>query len=292
MTTHGIALQAAVCHADNLVAAFARYARYRGLWQAGMPMFRVAKSPLGPMLALADALRCGNYEPGSPATFAIHRGDGTERTLSVYPIRDRIAQRALLNVLQARTDAAMSPHSYGFRPGRGVGMAVAAVRAWLDRGYLWVVDADISRCFDSIPRRRLLDAVAWRTGDDDAASWVARLMGWKSAADLNAIGIPQGAVLSPWLCNVYLWSLDDALQAAGVPLVRYADDFVAMQASESTARSALGLCRTILEGIGLRLHPVKTSLLRVVNPLVFLGARIEPRRLLGAPVAMGDLACC
>lgn len=230
-------------------------------------MEEVAASPVEPMLELAGALR-RDYCPHSPMVLRIAKGDGSQRELSVYPVRDRVAQRAALQVLQAETDGAMADGSYGFRPGRGVNQAVAAVRQWIDDGYLWVVDADIERCFDSIPRAPLLEAVRVRAGTD-AAKLIQRLMGWEHT--IGGVGIPQGAPLSPWLCNVYLWSLDEALAEARIPLARYADDFVAMAPTEVAANATLALCRETLEQLRLRLHPKKTRLLSANTPFQFLG---------------------
>lgn len=256
-----------VCHSANLATAFRRYRRYRGTWSRGIPMAEAEADPVERMLALAEDLH-GDYCPHPPAVLRIAKCDGSQRELSVYPVRDRVAQRAALQVLQAETDPAMADCSYGFRPGRGVNQAVAAVRQWIDDGYLWVVDADIERCFDSIPREPLLEAVAARAGAD-AAMLVQRLMGWKQTK--GETGIPQGAPLSPWLCNVYLWSLDEALAEARIPLARYADDFVAMAPAEVAANAALALCRETLGRLRLRLHPVKTRLLSANAPFRFLG---------------------
>jgi RNA-directed DNA polymerase len=280
-----------VCQGHNLAAAFARYRSFRGLWAPGMPMSKVAAAPVGPMLELAEQLRSRCYRPLPPFQVPVTKADGSRRQLNVYMLRDRVAQRAALDVLQERTDPAMAPFSFGFRPGRGVAKALQAVQFWLDRGFLWVVDADIERCFDSIPRRLLLDEVTRRVSDVEAARLIADLFGWGPEAD--GVGIAQGAVISPWLCNIYLWQLDDAMTQAHFPFVRYADDCVALLSGEGVAQQALQLCRDTLDVIHLKLHPLKTRLHFARRPFTFLGQQLAMRPLLPlfTDIGKGELQC-
>lgn len=222
------------------------------------------------MLELAEDLRTGRYRPHPPLKVPIAKADGGHREIAVYRLRDRVAQRAVLEVLQRRTDAAMSPGSFGYRPGRGVAAALACTRSWLDRGLAWVADTDVERCFDSIPRRRLLEEVGRRVNDPVAAEFVAQCMGWDEAA-LDAAGIPQGACLAPWLCNVYLWRLDERIGEACIPLVRYADDLVLLAATRPAAQRALALCEATLRALRLRLNPLKTRIFHAATPFRFLG---------------------
>jgi RNA-directed DNA polymerase len=275
-----LALRDAICQSANLGNAFGRYRRYRGLWAPGVPMSVVAKAPVLPMLELAEELRYGRYRPSAPHEFSVAKANGEVRVLKVFSIRDRVAQRALLQVLQARPDPGMSPCSFGYRPGRGVMQALARVRALLDQGLSWVVDADIEHCFDTIPRKPLLEEVTRRVGTPEAAGLVARWMGWEGAGQRDQTGIPQGAVLSPWLCNVYLWRLDDAMQAERVPMVRFADDFVLLTAGRHHAETLRRCCAQVVRRMRLRLHPLKTAVVDASHSFRFLGQRLAPTRLL------------
>ena len=274
-----LALRKAVCQSENLSMAFSRFARFRGLWASGMPMNAVTASPILPILRLAEELRDGDYRPHSPHIVPITKADGGRRDLRVYMIRDRVAQRALLQVLQTRTDQAMSPFSYGYRPRRRVDDAVARVCAFLDGGLTWVVDADIERCFDSIPRSPLLDAVASRVGDAAAAQLVAECLGWSDAQQRMQVGIPQGSVLAPWLCNIYMWSLDDHMSKCRTVIVRFADDFLLMAATRRLAEAAKDECSRILDTLQLRLHPVKTTIVEPGQQFKFLGRWMNTLRL-------------
>ena len=99
---------------------------------------------------------------------------------------------------------------------------------------------------------------------------MAQCSGWHTAADLEQTGIPQGSVLSPWLCNVYLWRLDDAMQTAGAANVRFADDFVLLSFSRRRAEDPT-FCAEVVRQLRLRLHPLKTSIIEATAPFRFLG---------------------
>lgn len=284
-----LSLRSALCQSENLGGAYARYGRYCGLWAPGVPMFAVAGSPVVPMLDLAEALRTGAYRPSLPHTFSIAKANGEQRELRVYAIRDRVAQRALLQVLQARTDPQMSPCSFGYRPGRGVPGALARVRAYLSDGLSWVVDADVEHCFDAIPRGPLLAEVTRRLGTAEAAELVAQCLGWETPEACDGVGIPQGSVLAPWLCNVYLWRLDDAMQAERAAMVRFADDFVLLTAARDRAEALRSRCAEVMERLRLRLHPLKTSIRDASRrPFRFLGQWLRTVPLLPAPPALAS----
>ena len=278
-------LRDALCDAVNLGTAYERYRRYRGLWAPRQPMWKIAAAPVTPMLALAEELRRGSFKPYRPGRLFIAKANGEQRELGVFMIRDRVAQRAVLQVLQPRTEPAMSPYSFGFRPGRGVAGALGCARGFLNGGLTWVVDADIEHCFDRIPRDLLLRQVARRL-DEAAADLVAQVMGWVSEEARSQVGIPQGAVLSPWLCNIYLWQLDDAIRERGAVMVRFADDFVILTPSAPAAERLRACCAEVLERMQLRLHPVKTAIVQATAPFRFLGQWLSPTPLLGHRPAM------
>jgi group II intron reverse transcriptase/maturase len=239
-------------------------------------MSAVAAAPAREILKLAEELRENHYKPYPPRIIPIAKADGGRRDIAVYMLRDRVAQRAFMQVLAERTDSAMSPTSFGYRPGRSVATALACVRSYLDAGYAWVGDADIERCFDSIPRSALLREVARRMQDDSAPELIARFLDWNRAARRHGVGIPQGSSLAPWLCNIYLWQLDDQMSTASVPMVRYADDFVLFARAREEVEKALSICAATLEGMGLRLHPIKTRVLGALASFCFLGTSLSP----------------
>lgn len=106
------------------------------------------------LLDLADEVRGGAYQPGRPRRVTVPIG-GKPRTLSIFPVRDRILQRATLDILSPRVDRHFLRCSFGYRPGRSLQDSVERVVHLRDRGLVWVVDADIRRCFESLDHHLL-----------------------------------------------------------------------------------------------------------------------------------------
>jgi RNA-directed DNA polymerase len=261
---------------EVLAGAYARLGRRPGLWAPGVPMSKVRMAPVGPMLRLAEELRQGRYLALPPTQVPIAKADGTQRMLSVFGLRDRLVQRALLDIVQPVSEPRFHDASFGFRPGRGVAKAVTQAQLLVDTGYRWLVDADIRRCFDSIPRRPLLDAVGCFLDDADAPMLVARCLGWQNEGlARDARGIPQGACLSPWLCNVFLHRFDEESARSEVPLVRYADDFLLFATARSAAMTLMKRCGRWLSILGLRLHPDKSRVVDAREPVRFLGKVVQ-----------------
>jgi RNA-directed DNA polymerase len=196
--------------------------------------------------------------------------------LGVPAVRDRIVQQAVLQVLQPIFEPWFSHRSHGFRPGRGTRTALEVVDRAVQYGYEWVVDADIEQFFDSVDHdllnRQLNTVIADGSVLDLIQAFLKSgvLVGGSEIA-ATEVGTPQGGPLSPLLANVYLHPLDQALEADGFGLVRYADDFVIFARSRERAEQALGVVRTTLQGLRLRLHPEKTRVVRLDAGFDFLG---------------------
>jgi RNA-directed DNA polymerase len=217
---------------------------------------------------LAQQLQDGNYRPRPVRRVTIpKRNGGGQRHLGVPVVRDRVVQAATKAVLEPIFEADFLDCSYGFRPGRSAHQALDAVQKEVNKGRVWVVDADIANCFDSIGREVLLDALRERISDRRV---LRLIVGWLKAGVLAdrvllhpESGTPQGGVLSPLLCNVVLHRLDRQWQAKcrrlGV-MVRYADDLVILCPTEERAEAALAALETILASLGLELAQAKTRL--------------------------------
>lgn len=203
-------------------------------------------------------------------------GKKGRRPLGIPAVRDRVVQAAVVNVLEPIFEAEFLDCSFGYRPGRSQHQALDRVSQALAQGATWVVDADIRGCFDQIPQDPLLDAVAQRVAD---GTLLALLRAFLQAGVLEGqdfqpteTGTPQGAVLSPLLCNIYLHRLDQALTAQGFTLVRYADDFVVLCHSQAEAEAALAALRAVLAELGLTLSEEKTRIVQVEEAsFTFLG---------------------
>src|SRR4029450_234572 len=202
---------------------------------------------------------------------------GGERPLGIPTIRDRVVQTAAKLVLEPIFEADFEDNVYGYRPVRGAVDAVKEVRRLIGRGYTDVVDADLSRYFDSIPHDELLKSVGRRSVDRHVLRliklWLKapieerhdsdgtrRIGGGKS----NTRGTPQGGVASPLLANIYMnrflkyWRRTGCGQAFRAHVIAYADDFVIL--SRGYAAEGLAWTRRAMTRLGLTLNEAKTSL--------------------------------
>jgi RNA-directed DNA polymerase len=192
-----------------------------------------------------------------------------------------VVQAALLNVLEPIFERDFAEQSYGFRPNRGCKDALRRITELLERGYNWVVDADLKSYFDTIPHDRLIERVEEKVADGTV---IATLEGYLKQDVMDAMGqwapeggAPQGAVISPLLSNIYLDPLDHEMARQGTEMVRYADDFVILCRNQAEAEEALELVRQWTAHAGLQLHPGKTRIVDATQKggFDFLGYHFE-----------------
>lgn len=204
--------------------------------------------------------------------------------VGVPTVRDRIAQRACLNVLLPLLDPHLEECSYAYRPGRSIADALRQIENWRNRGHEHLLESDIESCFDSIDRELLLDALARYVPEARLLELVRRWLEcgtlWTRETDAEphdtlplvaSCGIPQGSALSPLLCNLFLDDFDEAVLRQHFKLARYADDFVIVTTREERAEAALQVTRDALGELGLRLHPGKTRLTTFEAGFRYLG---------------------
>ena len=267
-----------ICREDILLHAY-RLARVNAGAPGvdGMTFAQIEKQGLEAWLAgLRMELVSKTYRPDPVRRAMIPKANGGERPLGIPTIRDRVIQTAAKIVIEPIFEADFEDNAYGYRPARGAVDAVKEVHRHLCRGYADVVDADLSKYFDTIPHSELMKSVARRVVDRNVlrlikmwlrapieerdADGIRRMIGGKG----NTRGTPQGGVASPLLANIYMnrflkhWRLTGSGEAFYAHVVSYADDFVIL--SRGHAAEALAWTKAVMTKLGLTINEAKTSL--------------------------------
>jgi RNA-directed DNA polymerase len=286
-----------ICHEDILRHAYALARANAGAPGVdGVTFKQIDASGVEAWLAgLREDLVSRTYRPDPVRRVTIPKPGGGERPLGIPTIRDRVVQTAAKIVLEPIFEADFEDNAYGYRPRRSAVDAVKETHRLICRGYTDVVDADLSKYFDTIPHSDLLRSVARRIVDRHVL-WLIKL--WLKApveerdgdgtrrmngGKSNDCGTPQGGVASPLLSVIYMnrflkhWRLTGRGEAFRAHIVSYADDFVIL--SRGHAEEALAWTRAVMTKLGLTLNETKTSVRNARSESFdFLGYTFGPQR--------------
>ncbi len=262
---------------SSLLTAWAKVRRNDGCAGGdGISTERFAHNARHNVTALSAAILGGTYAPRDLRQLSIPKRSGGLRGLAIPSVSDRIAQTAAATALTPVLEPLFNRYSFGYRPGRSVIQAVRVIEGLRRRGFTHVVEADIHRCFDTIPHDGLMTALDDALSDTPGAVELAEVVGlwleqFGAVLGTPGRGLAQGSPLAPLLSNLFLDRLDDAFEQKGLALVRFADDFVILCRSESAARAALDKAGAFLRDHGLELAAGKTRVVDFDRGFAFLG---------------------
>lgn len=204
------------------------------------------------LINLQNELLSCSYKPDPVRGVRIPKPKGGYRQLGIPTVRDRLVQQAISQVLNRIYDKTFSPHSFGFRPGRGAHQALRRGAGYVQSGKTKVIDIDLEKFFDQVNHHRLLWLLGTRIGDKRVIQLINRFLKTGIMEDgLNqqrTKGTPQGSPLSPLLSNIVLDELDQELTRRGHSFVRYADDMQIFVGSKESAERVMSGITDFIEG--------------------------------------------
>lgn len=210
----------------------------------------------------------------------IAKSDGGIRKLGIPTVRDRVVQQALRTILEPIFDPSFHPSSYGYRKGRSCHHAISKAELFI-RKYRreWVVDMDLSKCFDTLNHDLIIHTLRKRITDGSILALVRQFLesGVMIGETYQASerGSPQGGVISPLIANIYLDEFDQFMKSRGHRIIRYADDILILCTSKTAADNALDVASRYLEGtLKLTVNPTKTHIANSRDGVKFLGVEI------------------
>ena len=270
---------------DNIQKALKQVVGNRGAPGVdGMTVYELRDQLPSIIDALKERIRAGKYRPSPVRRVEIPKPDGGTRSLGVPTATDRLIQQAVAQVLTPIYEPTFSESSFGFRPKRSAHDAIMRAQQYVEEGYRYAVDLDLSKFFDTLNQDILMNVVRETIKDKILVELIKRFV--KAGAVLpdglhvrTDEGTPQGGPLSPLLANIYLDRFDKLMESRGLHFIRYADDIAVFVKTPRAAERVMQSCINFLEGkqMKLKVNREKTSFGSPAN-MKILGFKLLPRK--------------
>lgn len=224
---------------------------------------------------LCETIRQRRYRPLPVKRVQIPKEDGSKRNLGIPAVKDRWIEQATCQILTPIFEKEFSDFSYGFRPGRKAEQAVIKGLEYMNKGYEWIVDLDLSKFFDNVNQDILMILIHNVIKDPDTESLIRRFLQGgvlvEGTFEKTKVGTAQGSPISPLLANIYLNEFDKELTARGLHYLRYADDCIICVKSEMSANRVMkSITKWLWKHLRVEVNATKTKVARP-NDIKYLG---------------------
>ena len=266
-----------ILHKDNLNKAYKKVKSNKGAGGVdGMSVDELLGFLRDNQKQLIQQIKDGKYKPNPVRRVEIPKETkGEFRKLGVPTVVDRVFQQAITQVLSPIYEKQFSENSFGFRPNRGAHDALKQCQTNVNDGYVYVVDMDLEKFFDTVSQSKLIEVLSRTIKDGRVISLIHKYLNAgvisRGMFEKTAVGMPQGGPLSPLLSNIMLNEMEKELTRRGHRFVRYADDCMIFCKSRKSAERTLENIVPYIEGkLFLKVNRTKTSV-AYISKVKYLG---------------------